>query len=119
MSGSSLSTPNDTGNHASAKSLQLNHKSKGSSDREDTMAPSPAFKRLRIGPHEVDYIAENVTIRYSTNRPTIPKTRINANEVNMGDDVTVRYFAHKATVSQTRPASMSTQTKEHASPASQ
>jgi hypothetical protein len=119
MSGSSLSTPNDTGNHESAKSLQLNHKSKRSSDREDAMAPSPAFKRLRIGPNEVDYIAEDVTIRYFTNRPSRPKTRINANEVNIGDDVTVRYFAHKATVSQTRPASTSTQTEKHPSPASQ
>jgi hypothetical protein len=48
------------------------------------------IRRLRIGPNEVDYIAEDVTIRYFTSRPTRPKTRINANEVNISDDVTVR-----------------------------
>jgi hypothetical protein len=120
MSGSALSAPNVTGDHTTPKPLSRNQKSKRSTHRvEDTTAPSPAFRRLRIGPNEVDYVADDVTIRYFTARPSKPRARINGDkEVNIGQDVTVRYFAHKSTLSQTPSASALTQTTEHP-PASQ
>lgn len=53
----------------------------------------PAFKRVRVGPNEVDYIAEDVTIRTFERKSSKPQIRNAAHEVNFGNDVTVRYFA--------------------------
>jgi hypothetical protein len=121
MSSSALSTPNDTGDHTTPKTLSLSQRSKKSNNgMNDTMAPSPAFRRLWVGPNEVDYVADDVTVRYFTARPAKPRTRINDDkEVNIGQDVTVRYFAHKSMLSQTPSASASTETTGHQSPASQ
>lgn len=57
-----------------------------------------AFRRVRVGPNEVDYIADDVTIR--TFEPVHPKPQIRADgrEVKFGDDVTVRYFAKSPTL---------------------
>ena len=113
MSGAALSAPKVTEDHTTPEPLSRNQKSKRSTNGVvDSTAPSPAFRRLRIGPTEVDYVADDVTIRSFTTRPAKPRTRINGDkEVNIGQDVTVRYFAHKSTL---------TQTAEHpSSPASQ
>jgi hypothetical protein len=118
--GSALSTPKGTGEHPSSTPVSVKDKSKGSRHTvKDAIAPNAAFRRIRIGPDEVDYIAGDVTIRHFTNRIAMPQTRSYAKEVNFGQDVTVRYFADKPTLSQTRAASISTQTKEHSLPASQ
>jgi hypothetical protein len=67
---------------------------------------SSAFKRVQVGPNEIDYIAEGVTIRHFTTKPALPRVRGGYKEVHIGEDVTVRYFASKLpVVSQTRPAS--------------
>ena len=52
------------------------------------------FRRVRVGKNEVDYVAEDVTVRYFTYAPA-PKPRpAGDNQVKyIGDDVTVRYFA--------------------------
>ena len=74
---------------------------------EGMKAGGPAFKLVRVGQNEVDYIAEDVTIRRFT-----PKTRhrpqmgVGEKRVDFGDDVTVRYFAPKPPVaSQAEPVS--------------
>ena len=77
---------------------------------KEAMAPTSAFRRVRIGPNEVDYIAEDVTIRNFTDQ-----TRIKLQEVNIGQDVTVRYFVHQSTLSHTAPTPLPTQTSEHPS----
>ena len=51
------------------------------------------FRRVRIGPNEVDDIAEDVTIRYFETRPAEPKSLAGTKEVRFGRDVTVRYFS--------------------------
>jgi len=76
----------------------------------DEMAPSGAFRRVRIGPNEVDYIAQDVTIRHFTNSQTRPQGNVKL--VNIGDDVTVRYFSNDAaSTSQVTPSSTSPTTK--------
>jgi GAF domain-containing protein len=89
-------------------------------DGTESIEPaSSAFRRVRVGQNEVDYIAEDVTIRQLT-----PKTKYrqvsNGNEqVNIGDDVTVRYFAYKpAVVLQTQPAPAGAKAVERSSPSS-
>lgn len=68
----------------------------------DEMAPNAAFRRVRISPNEVDYIANDVTIRYFMNSQTRPQKNIKL--VNIGDDVTVRYFSSDSTTaSQANP----------------
>jgi hypothetical protein len=70
-------------------------------------APSPAFRRVQVGPNEVDYIAEDVTIRHFL--PTVKQPRIQPayKEVHIGPDVTIRYFASKpADATQTRLVSL-------------
>ena len=60
---------------------------------EAAISPSRGFKRVRVGPNEVDYIADDVTIRtFETPHPK-PLVRADGKEVSFGDDVTVRYFA--------------------------
>ena len=58
-----------------------------------------SLRRVRVGENEVDYIGDDVTIRYFTPKPkpTTRRVRVGASEVAyIGDDVTVRYFTPKA-----------------------
>jgi len=52
----------------------------------------PAFRRVEMGPNEVDYVAEDVTVRIFTPPPKA-RTVQRGNQVDVGDDVTVHYFA--------------------------
>jgi GAF domain len=92
-----------------AKSAPSNRTSKAQTavgGAEEAKSPSSAFKRIRGGPNEIDYVAEDVTIRHFTTKPALPRVWDGYKEVHIGDDVTVRYFASKpAVVRQTRPAS--------------
>ena len=56
------------------------------------------FKRVRVRPDEVDYIADDVTIRKFEPIHPKPQVRNTGKEVNFGDDVTVRYFAKSPAV---------------------
>jgi hypothetical protein len=67
------------------------------------VAPEPkaarsAFNRVRVGQNEVDYIAEDVTIRYFTHEPASQRMRVAYQQVDFGEDVTVRYFAPKPSI---------------------
>lgn len=76
----------------------------------DGLSPNAAFRRVRIGPNEVDYIAEDVTVKHFTNSQ--PRPQGNVKLVNIGDDVTVRYFTSESAVtSQTTPLSTTQTTK--------
>jgi hypothetical protein len=80
----------------SAKPAPLNRTSKAQTaagETEEAKDPGSAFKRVRVGPNEVDYIAEDVTIRHFTTRPALPRVRYK--EVHIGEDVTTRYFVSK------------------------
>jgi hypothetical protein len=53
-------------------------------------------RRVRVSDTEVDYIREDVTVRYFTPKPTPHRVRVGENEVaHLGDDVTVRYLTPK------------------------
>lgn len=66
--------------------------------RAEPKAPSPAFRRVQVGPNEVDYIAEDVTIRHFTPTRATRRVQLAYKEVHIGPDVTIRYFASKAAV---------------------
>jgi GAF domain len=53
----------------------------------------PRVQRVQVGKNEVEYINEDVTVRYFT-YPTKPQRKplVNGRVVYIGDDVTVRYF---------------------------
>ena len=70
-------------------------------------APLAAFRRLPVGPNEVDYIAEDVTMRIFTPRTTSHAVRRRNKQVEIGDDVTVRYFPDKARLAQSVASSAS------------
>jgi len=53
-----------------------------------------AFRRVEVGPNEVDYVAEDVTVRIFTPPSKSRSIQHGNNEVDVGDDVTVHYFAH-------------------------
>ena len=63
----------------------------------DAKAPGSGFRRVRVGQNEVDYIAEDVTIRHFTT-PARPQMAVGERQVNFGEDVTVRYFGSKPAV---------------------
>jgi hypothetical protein len=60
-----------------------------------TNAAKPRFTKVQVGQNEVDYIADDVTIRHFTK--LIPPSRTPAiyKQFDIGDDVTVRVFNHK------------------------
>jgi hypothetical protein len=58
----------------------------------DGGAPTASFKRVWAGKDEIDYIADDVTIRHFRPLPTPKKSAIWSKQVNIGNDVTVRYF---------------------------
>ena len=53
-----------TSNHVSVKVFRK----RAHSESTNPIAPSPAFRRVRVEPNEVDYIAEDVTIRHFITR---------------------------------------------------
>ena len=54
---------------------------------------TPRLRRVRVGKNEVDYIGEDVTVRYFTYTPTPQRRPTEDSRVKyIGDDVTVRYF---------------------------
>lgn len=55
--------------------------------------PTSSF-RMHAGPNEIDYIADDVTVRKFTHASPTPRIQA-GNQVKIGDDVTVRYFAYK------------------------
>ena len=88
----------------------LNASAQVPSPATKTVAPGSAFRRVRIGPNEVDYIADDVTIRQFTYRPARPP-RISDRQVKIGNDVTIRYFSNKTTSdSQAAPVPAAPQT---------
>ena len=115
-----ISTVRGTEQHASGQPLFTNNTTKQASNkRRDTAAPNSAFRRVRIGPSEVDYVAEDVTIRHFNTVPARPQTLSSKKEVNFGDDVTVRYFAYAPTaVATPRPSSAATAATKHVMPVS-
>lgn len=64
----------------------------------DSRPPGSAFRRVRVGQDEVDYIAEDVTIRHFTSNAARPQMLAGERLVNFGEDVTVRYFGPKPRV---------------------
>lgn len=87
-----VSTQLSAGKPAPGKRLAANDRSYPSiSGHHESTKLGRGFRRIQIGPHEVDYIAEDVTIR----RFTISRAKRHRSivrEVHFGDDVTVRYF---------------------------
>ncbi|HET6175623.1 MAG TPA: hypothetical protein VFE61_01745 [Candidatus Sulfotelmatobacter sp.] len=65
-----------------------------------THGPLSGFRRVRVGPNEVDYVAEDVTVRLFTSRRTSQPVQPWNKQVEIGDDVTIRYFADKAPLAQ-------------------
>jgi hypothetical protein len=73
-----------------------------------TLQPAPVpvkpagtgkLRKVRVSDNEVDYIGDDVTIRYFNPKPkpSTRRVRVGASEVAyIGDDVTVRYFTPKA-----------------------
>jgi hypothetical protein len=62
------------------------------------------FQRVRVGENEVEYIGDDVIVRYFTPKPAPHRVRVGENEVAyIGEDVTVRYFTPKPAVMPPRP----------------
>lgn len=72
----------------------------------DANSATPPFRRVRIGENEIDYVAEDVTIRHFTNNPAPPRPRRWNRQIDIGEDVTVHYYGSAAgTSAQLQPAS--------------
>jgi signal transduction histidine kinase len=88
---------------ATSQYVASNHRSVNVGRKEsysagtNAKAPSPAFRRVQFGPNEVDYVAEDVTVRHFINRPKGTRTRSVWKQVAFGNDVTVRYFSTEST----------------------
>jgi hypothetical protein len=84
---------------------------------KEARARRATFQRVRVGKNEVDYLAEDVTIRYFKPKSAPQRVRVGRHQVNIGEDVTVRYFAPKpAVVPPTRPSPRPAQPVERSLP---
>jgi hypothetical protein len=77
-----------------------------------------AFKRVRIGENEIDYVADDVTVRHFTNLSSPGRAGARYNQVEFGKDVTVRYFASNPAVP-VRPVASVAQPSNRALPESE
>jgi hypothetical protein len=57
----------------------------------------PEFRRIQVGTNEVDYVAEDVTVRIFTPSPKPRAVPGGRKQANIGEDVTVHYFADNRT----------------------
>ena len=90
--------PKATGQYLASYHRSVNVRPKTSySEDPNAKAPSQAFRRVQFGPNEVDYVAEDVTVRHFINRPRATRTRSVWKQVAIGNDVTVRYFSNEST----------------------
>jgi hypothetical protein len=97
--GSSPHTSNDAPQPVPTKSENSASNGKPAAIGTETVKPSNlVFRRVRVGPNEIDYIAEDVTIRHFVTKAAPPRPRTGYKQVDIGSDVTVRYFAPKPTV---------------------
>src|SRR5580704_14039595 len=61
-----------------------------------------AFKRVRVGPNEVDYLADDVTVRTFSDKVAVKRARVSEGRIaHIGNDVTVRYFTVPPTPTRT------------------
>jgi putative methionine-R-sulfoxide reductase with GAF domain len=107
---------------APSRRLPGNHSSKArtasGTERHEGVSRS-AFKRVRIGQNEIDYVAEDVTVRHFTQGPALLEMRRRNKQINIGEDVTVRYFEYTpAVLRQPAPVSVSAQSAESPPPTS-
>lgn len=115
--GLAFQTMRGTGKQSPGRPLSVDNTTKQvSNKRKDTAASNSAFRRVRIGFNEVDYVADDVTIRYFKTVPAKPGVPSPGKELSFGDDVTVHYFAHTPTTVAT-PQTRSATTK-HVMPVS-
>ena len=90
-----------------------------SSRAEEIKGKGSGFKRVRVGQNEVDYVAEDVTIRQFLPKTKPMQASNRYEQVNIGDDVTVRYYAYKPAAGlQTQPVPAAAKTLERSSPLS-
>jgi hypothetical protein len=61
-------------------------------------APNSAFKRVQVAPNEVDYVAEDVTIRHFRPSPAPLSPRATYKQMHTGPDITMRYFGSDVTM---------------------
>lgn len=54
-----------------------------------------AFKRIRVGLTEIDYVSDDVTIRHFLRNSTLRSRAVPHKTIDFGDDVTMRYFEPK------------------------
>lgn len=77
--------------------------------RHDANAPNSAFKQVRVGKNEVDYVSDDVTIRHFQAQPTPINASTVSKKVKFGEDVTVRYFDSQSVPTGERQASSTDQ----------
>lgn len=97
---------------ASAKAVTVSatSQSQSASGAANLTKPSrSAFKRVRVGENEIDYIADDVTVRHFILSPSQHRVQAGYNQVEFGKDVTVRYFASNGAAVSSTPAAVGTQ----------
>jgi len=108
--------PGKSGQYMASNQLSAKSRKRSREEKTDTMAPSPAFRQVRISANEVDYLAEDVTVRHFITRPTGTRTGNDAGSLASGKDVTIRYFSSAKAVSPTPSESSATSASKLALP---
>jgi putative methionine-R-sulfoxide reductase with GAF domain len=72
----------------------------------DVNAPNAGFTRVRVGKDEIDYVADDVTVRHFHSVSPTAESHHGPKQVNIGRDVTVRYFTRPQSMTTAQPASL-------------
>jgi len=92
-----LTGTNPSGEHALKRST--NSLSNAPRRTHQNNAARSRFTRIQVGPNEVDYVAEDVTIRQFTKPVPLSQPPLVNDEFDIGGDVTVHTYKYKAEVS--------------------
>jgi hypothetical protein len=103
--GSSAATPPVTGQSSPINPPATNEPVLSDERSSESVKRSSGLRRVKISPNEVDYIAEDVTMRTFTISSPKRQPPKGVKEVDFGDDVTVRYFANDVSPSRPSPKS--------------
>jgi hypothetical protein len=77
---------------------------------DSTSTPQTVHRQVRVGNYQVEYIGEDVTVRYFTPKPAPQPVRVTNNQVHyIGEDVTVRYFTPQHAVAPPQPVGSAAQ----------
>jgi hypothetical protein len=101
-----IAQPSPSASQQPSGSVESRQRAATVSSEEVRMTPTRTPRWIRVNSNELDYMAEDVTVRHFTRTSAQPPLQVGHSHVKtIGDDVTVRYFGSAPLASRVQPGS--------------